>query len=268
MLEMKQQLWSCLRQKWVSGTLEEWVRQDYVLVLVNEYGYALEQMAEEFVVNGAGAGQARADLIVWSSVEDKQQGNRPLFIIECKGTDDEIEPSTFQQGMRYARFVNAPYFVARNLFETRFFEIDHSKMYPEYEEIGRLENTANPDYSNYFAMHKALSRVAYTENPPIPAGFSCDRPRMSDKIYRPTKNELVMLEAVCTLVESQAGWEGRTSALLTALEDVLDAEVLEDWTAKNLGVLLAKVVTYLATRGIQAQNTRARMGNVWSFRQI
>lgn len=41
------EIWSHLRKKWLIEKPEERVRQDFVCVLVNEYGYALDQMDEE-----------------------------------------------------------------------------------------------------------------------------------------------------------------------------------------------------------------------------
>jgi type I restriction enzyme M protein len=61
-LEVQRQdgkIWSHIRQKWLNETPEEKVRQEYLCVLVNEYGFALEQMAEEESVTGRGSGQAR-----------------------------------------------------------------------------------------------------------------------------------------------------------------------------------------------------------------
>ena len=45
-------IWSYLRHKWLHETPEERVRQEYLCVLVNEYGYTLGQMAEEMLMRG------------------------------------------------------------------------------------------------------------------------------------------------------------------------------------------------------------------------
>ena len=55
----KGQLFSPVRSKWVFETPEERVRQEWLCVLVNEYGYALDQMAEELDLTGRGSAQAR-----------------------------------------------------------------------------------------------------------------------------------------------------------------------------------------------------------------
>ncbi len=64
-------IWSYLRHKWLHETPEERVRQEYLCVLVNEYGYTLGQMAEEMEITGRGSGHARADFVIWRSVQDK-----------------------------------------------------------------------------------------------------------------------------------------------------------------------------------------------------
>ena len=57
-------IFSHIRQAWREETPEERVRQEYVCILVNEYGYQLAQLAEEVEATGAGSGAARADLLI------------------------------------------------------------------------------------------------------------------------------------------------------------------------------------------------------------
>ncbi|MFZ3142214.1 type I restriction enzyme HsdR N-terminal domain-containing protein [Polaromonas sp.] len=55
----KGQLFSPVRSKWVFETPEERVRQEWLCVLVNEYGYQPEQMGEERDLTGRLAYQPR-----------------------------------------------------------------------------------------------------------------------------------------------------------------------------------------------------------------
>lgn len=57
-------VFSVVRKTWIILTPEEKVRQDYLRILVNEYGYAIEQIAEEIDVTGRGSAQARADFVM------------------------------------------------------------------------------------------------------------------------------------------------------------------------------------------------------------
>ena len=57
-------IWSHVRSTWLVETPEERVRQEYLCILVNEYGYSLDQIAEELTVTGSGSGKARADYVI------------------------------------------------------------------------------------------------------------------------------------------------------------------------------------------------------------
>ena len=72
-------IFSHARQKWLEETPEERVRQEYLLVLVNEYGFRLAQIAEEMEVTGRGSGHARADYVIWRSMQDRADGKNPLL---------------------------------------------------------------------------------------------------------------------------------------------------------------------------------------------
>src|SRR4051794_12796654 len=80
----KGKIWSPIRNKWLVETPEETVRQEYLWVLVNEYGFSPDQMDEERDVTGRGSGHARADFVIWRSPKDKTEKKSPLIIVECK----------------------------------------------------------------------------------------------------------------------------------------------------------------------------------------
>ena len=52
-----------LADSWHIETPEEKARQEYIKILVEDYGYSLDQMAQEIKVNNShrGQGKARAD---------------------------------------------------------------------------------------------------------------------------------------------------------------------------------------------------------------
>ena len=56
-----------LADSWHIETPEEKVRQEYIKILVEDYGYSLDQMAQEIKVNNSqrGQGKARADIVIW-----------------------------------------------------------------------------------------------------------------------------------------------------------------------------------------------------------
>ena len=86
----KGKIFSHVRQKWLVETPEESVRQEFLCVLVNEYGYSLNQIAEEEQVIGRGSAKARADHVIWRTADDKKHKNAPLIIIECKSDNITI----------------------------------------------------------------------------------------------------------------------------------------------------------------------------------
>lgn len=127
---------SHIRDKWLLETPEEAVRQQYVCVLVNEYDYALNQMAEEMRIDGdRGHSDARADIVVWRSAADKREKKIPLVVVECKAENIAVDQRTYQQGGAYANYTKAPFFVAHNHRQTKFFKVDQTMLYPNWSEV-------------------------------------------------------------------------------------------------------------------------------------
>ncbi len=120
LIDPKKGIFSHVRQKWLVQTPEELVRQQYLLMLVNEYGYSLDQIEEELNTTGRGSGQARADFIVWRTVEARKAGDAPFLVIECKADNVTISERDYLQGELYARQTGAPFFVTHNHRETRY----------------------------------------------------------------------------------------------------------------------------------------------------
>ena len=59
-----------LTNSWHIETPEEKVRQEYIKILVENYSYSLDQMAQELKVTNSqrGQGKARADIVVWKTL--------------------------------------------------------------------------------------------------------------------------------------------------------------------------------------------------------
>ncbi|MCX7872752.1 MAG: N-6 DNA methylase [Verrucomicrobiae bacterium] len=141
----KGKIWSHIRQIWLDETPEESVRQSYLLVLVNEYGFTLEQMGEELEVTGRGSGHARADFVIWRSAEDKAQGRSPLIIVECKSDNVTISVKDYFQGDNYARLTGAKFFVTHNNRETKYWRVIHDSMPKFPEEIENIPHANDSD---------------------------------------------------------------------------------------------------------------------------
>lgn len=138
-------IWSFLRRKWLIETPEEKVRQEYVTVLVNEYGFALEQMEEEVNTTGRGSARARADIVVWRTVQAKAERRPPLVVVECKADNVTIRKEDYEQGEIYARQTDTPFFVTHNNRETRYWRVRKDRM-PGYVE--EIENIPHADASD------------------------------------------------------------------------------------------------------------------------
>ena len=73
-----------LADSWHIETPEEKVRQEYIKILVEDYGYSLDQMAQEIKVNNSqrGQGKARADIVIWKSKQDKIESKAAFINFE------------------------------------------------------------------------------------------------------------------------------------------------------------------------------------------
>jgi len=138
-------IYSHVRHKWLVETPEERVRQTYLLVLVNEYGYSLDQITEEESVVGRGSGQARADFMIWRTVQDRSENKTPLIVVECKSDNVTIKTADYHQGDHCARLAGAKFFVTHNTRETRYWRVRQDKMPGYLEEIENVPHASASD---------------------------------------------------------------------------------------------------------------------------
>ncbi len=132
----KGQIYSHIRKKWLNETPEETVRQEYLCVLVNEYGFSPDQMDEEVSLPGKrGNKHARADFVIWRTTQDKQDGKTALIVVECKAENVAIDQDAYEQGANYANNERAKFFVAHNRRSTKFFKVDLTRRAPNYSEV-------------------------------------------------------------------------------------------------------------------------------------
>jgi type I restriction enzyme M protein len=149
------QIFSPVRKIWVQLTPEEKVRQDFLRVLIDEYGYGIDQIAEEEDVTGRGSAKARADFVIWRTIQDRHDEKTPLIVIECKADNVGIDRRAYEQGENYARLTNAPFFVTHNHRETKFWRVIHEKMPKNIEEIDGIPHADATDKE----IQELLSRL-------------------------------------------------------------------------------------------------------------
>lgn len=161
-------IYSFLRDKMLVCTPEEKVRQEFVCTLVNDFGYSLNQMAEELMVNNSqrGQGKARADIVIWKSKEDKNDGKAAFIVVECKAESVKIHQEDYFQGYNYASWAGASFFVTTNNRETKFFNVDKEMLPKTLEEIitiPKAEDVKNiKKIKEILSQTKAFSREEFT----------------------------------------------------------------------------------------------------------
>lgn len=126
-----------LKGKWLVTKPEERVRQKYITVLVNEYGYSLDQMDQELKVTNSsrGQGNARADIVIWKSKADKDAKKAAFIVVECKAENVKVRVEDYYQGFNYASWAHAEFFVTTNEKETKFFNVDPQYLPSTLEEV-------------------------------------------------------------------------------------------------------------------------------------
>lgn len=136
-----------LANKWLVAKPEEKVRQKYICILVNDYGYSLDQMAQEQKVNNSqrGQGKARADIVIWKSKKDKDDRKAAFIVVECKAENVKIRVEDYYQGFNYAAWAHADFFVTTNEKETKFFNVDPAFLPQKLEEVIAIPTAENVD---------------------------------------------------------------------------------------------------------------------------
>lgn len=126
-----------LADSWHIETPEEKVRQEYIKILVENYGYSLDQMAQEIKVNNSqrGQGKARADIVIWKSKQDKIESKAAFIVVECKAENVRIREEDYYQGYNYASWAGASFFVTTNEKETKYFNADKDYLPKELVEV-------------------------------------------------------------------------------------------------------------------------------------
>lgn len=150
-----------IKNKWLFAKPEEIVRQKYINRLINQYGYSIEQMAQELQVTNSqrGQGRAMADIAIFKSAKDKSEGNSPLIIVECKAEHITIREEDYFQGYNYASWAGADFFVTTNLKETKIFRVLKGKVPKTLEEIIDI-----PDKSTISNTKKTIELLNQTKS--------------------------------------------------------------------------------------------------------
>ena len=103
----KEQIFCEWRHRWVRLTPEEWVRQQILHRLVEEYGYPASLIAVEKAIT-VGEAKKRCDAVVYDTTM------QPLMLIECKAETVALTQKTLDQAVTYNRKLHVPYLLLCN----------------------------------------------------------------------------------------------------------------------------------------------------------
>lgn len=148
-----------LKNKWLIETPEEKVRQKTICKLVNHYGYSLDQMAQEVSVSNSkrGQGKARADIVIYKTAKDKNEGAKAFIVVECKAENIAVKEEDYFQGLNYASWAKATFFITTNEKSVKFFRVNQEKTPDELDEI--LDIPKAEDINNQSKIDKILSQT-------------------------------------------------------------------------------------------------------------
>lgn len=118
-------IYAPLKDKYLVATPEEKIRQEFICKLVNDYGYSLEQMAQEqkLTTSQRGTGRASADLVVWKTKQQKQQNKTAFLVVELKADTLKLKVEDCYQGYNYATWSRAKIFAISNGKELQVYKV-------------------------------------------------------------------------------------------------------------------------------------------------
>lgn len=136
-----------LKKAWHISTPEERVRQYYIAILANKYGYSLKQMEQELKVNNSkrGQGKARADIVIWKNEQDKKDKKAAFIVVECKAENVKVRVEDYYQGFNYASWAHADSFVTTNEKETKYFNVDPAYLPQKLDEVVAIPTAKDVD---------------------------------------------------------------------------------------------------------------------------
>ncbi len=119
-LNNKYLIFDSFRKNWVALTPEEWVRQNFLMWLVNALKYPAGLIAVEtsLIYNNM---KKRADAVVYDT------NGQSLVLIECKASHINITQKTFEQAASYNFRFQTRYLILTNGLEHYCCRIDLSQ---------------------------------------------------------------------------------------------------------------------------------------------
>lgn len=121
------EVWDIVRQKYIILTPEEWVRQHWIHLLYDSYGYPISLMRVEKLANSLSTRSLRFDMICCN-----RQGEN-LILLELKAPHIPLNDQVLMQAMEYD---SAPLIILSNGVEHILYQWDIEKK--TYEKAEKL----------------------------------------------------------------------------------------------------------------------------------
>ncbi len=120
-----------IRKKYIALTPEEWVRQNFVMFLINEKKVpeSLISIEKQLVFNRM---LKRTDIVVYNNLAI------PKIIVECKSPKIKISQKVFEQIARYNMTLKVDYLIVTNGLQHFYCLMDYEKH--DYKFIKELPN--------------------------------------------------------------------------------------------------------------------------------
>lgn len=116
----RREIYDRWRGRWVNLTPEEWVRQNFVSMLVDQRGYLSGRIANEISIR-LNSTARRCDTVVYDA------SRQPWMIVEYKAPDVEITQKVFDQIVRYNMVLKAKYLTVSNGLRHFCCQIDYDQ---------------------------------------------------------------------------------------------------------------------------------------------
>jgi hypothetical protein len=104
---VRPEVFDMVRNRFVTLTPEEWVRQHVIHFLVQHKHYPASLMSVEVSLSYNRL-RKRSDIIIYNAK------GQPRMIIECKAPDVEVTEKVLEQAAMYNRSINVPYLFLTN----------------------------------------------------------------------------------------------------------------------------------------------------------
>jgi hypothetical protein len=121
-MDQKEQIFDPFRKIWVRLTPEEWVRQNFLQVLVQMHHVPASLIAIEKEIKW-GETKKRFDILVYKDT-------KPWLIVECKEMNVPLSESVLRQVLHYNSKLETQYIVITNGNDTFGFDVRNSQPVP------------------------------------------------------------------------------------------------------------------------------------------